>query len=145
MKIVITGEGEILMHNRFSTEEAGYNKQEVMGFIDEVITVLDELNREHKKAMNENQLLRDQLGRFDEIKEQIKDILLTAQTVASDIKTQALQEQSLILDNAHQEARKVVTEKLNQANKLDHEISIYKARLRSIITSQLEMLKEIDE
>jgi cell division initiation protein len=144
MVIVITGEGVFLMNDNFSIQENGYNKDEVKVFIDDVITMLDELNRDHKQAVTENQLLRDQLSRFDEIKAQINEVLLSAQTVASDIKTQALAEQATILNNAHTEARRVVSEKLVQANDLEQQINVYKARLKSIITSQLELLDDIE-
>jgi cell division initiation protein len=132
------------MNDNFSIQENGYNKDEVKVFIDDVITMLDELNRDHKQAVTENQLLRDQLSRFDEIKAQINEVLLSAQTVASDIKTQALAEQATILNNAHTEARRVVSEKLVQANDLEQQINVYKARLKSIITSQLELLDDIE-
>jgi cell division initiation protein len=144
MVIVITGEGVFLMNDNFSIQENGYNKDEVKVFIDDVITMLDELNRDHKQTVTENQLLRDQLSRFDEIKAQINEVLLSAQTVASDIKTQALAEQATILNNAHTEARRVVSEKLVQANDLEQQINVYKARLKSIITSQLELLDDIE-
>jgi len=133
------------MHNKFSIQDQGYNKHEVAEFVDEVIKVIDELNHEHKTTLTENQLLKEQLNRFDEIKEQIKETLQTAQDVATDIKTQALLEQTSILNNAHQEARRVVTEKISQATQLDTEISMYKAKLRSIINSQLEMLDILEK
>jgi len=134
-----------LKFDKFKTQYRGYNKAEVIAFIDEVINMLDALNVEHKQLIKENGILREQIGRFDDIKVQINETLVSAQTVASDIKSQAIKQQEFIIRTAEHNANKVLTEKLREANKLDQEIAVYKAKLKTVINSQLEMLEYVDK
>ena len=130
----------------------GYN-------VDEVDDFLDDLTLDYSKNYKELTELRDKvtelnnsLEHYKTIEETLQNTLLMAQTTAEDVKKVARQQADQIINEAKGNAQK-------QASDLDNEIvlkkkeledvkkqfDIYKAKMESLLISQLELLKDINK
>ena len=75
-----------------------------------------------------------------------------AQTVADDMKNAAKKEAEQIVNEAQVEAKKAVMEleqeitlKKKELEDLEKQFDVYKAKMESLLISQLELLKEVNK
>ncbi len=141
-------------------ENKKFSKQMMNGYnVDEVDDFLDDLTLDYSKNYKELTELRDKvaelnnsLEHYKTIEETLQNTLLMAQTTAEDVKKVARQQADQIINEAKGNAQK-------QASDLDNEIvlkkkelddvkkqfDIYKAKMESLLISQLELLKDINK
>ena len=141
-------------------ENKKFSKQMMNGYnVDEVDDFLDDLTLDYSKNYKELTELRDKvaelnnsLEHYKTIEETLQNTLLMAQTTAEDVKKVARQQADQIINEAKGNAQK-------QASDLDNEIVlkkkelddvkkqfyIYKAKMESLLISQLELLKDINK
>ena len=141
-------------------ENKKFSKQLMNGYnVDEVDDFLDDLTLDYSKNYKELTELRDKvaelnnsLEHYKTIEETLQNTLLMAQTTAEDVKKVARQQADQIINEAKGNAQK-------QASDLDNEIvlkkkelddvkkqfDIYKAKMESLLISQLELLKDINK
>ena len=140
-------------------ENKKFSKQMMNGYsVEEVDDFLDELTADYSKNYKEATELRTKveelnksLEHYKTIEETLQNTLVIAQTTADDVKKIANQQAEQIINEAKANAQK-------QANDLDNEIvakkkeledvkkqfDVYKAKMESLLISQLELLKEIN-
>ena len=141
-------------------ENKKFSKQMMNGYnVDEVDDFLDDLTLDYSKNYKELTELRDKvaelnnsLEHYKTIEETLQNTLLMAQTTAEDVKKVARQQADQIINEAKGNAQK-------QASDLDNEIvlkkkelddvkkqfDIYKAKMESLLISQLELLKDVNK
>mgnify|MGYP005793044781 FL=1 len=141
-------------------ENKKFSKQMMNGYnVDEVDDFLDELTLDYTKNYKEVNELRDKveelnksLEHYKTIEETLQNTLLMAQSTAEDVKKVARQQADQIINEAKGTAQR-------QASDLDNEIvakkkeledvkkqfDIYKAKMESLLISQLELLKDINK
>lgn len=141
-------------------ENKKFSKQMVNGYnVDEVDEFLDLLTLEYEKMYKENteyrtkiEELNDNLVHYKSIEGTLQSTLMMAQSTAEEVKNVAKQQAEQIINDAHANAKEA-------ASALDHEIvmkkkelddvqkqfDIYKAKMESLLISQLELLKEINK
>ena len=141
-------------------ENKKFSKQMMNGYnVDEVDDFLDDLTLDYSKNYKELTELRDKvaelnnsLEHYKTIEETLQNTLLMAQTTAEEVKKVARQQADQIINEAKGNAQK-------QASDLDNEIvlkkkelddvkkqfDIYKAKMESLLISQLELLKDINK
>ena len=141
-------------------ENKKFAKQMMNGYsVDEVDDFLDELTIDYTKNYKEVNELRskvDELNKslehYKAIEETLQNTLVMAQSTAEDVKKVARQQADQIINEAKGNAQK-------QASDLDNEIiakkkeledvkkqfDIYKAKMESLLISQLELLKDINK
>lgn len=141
-------------------ENKKFSKQMMNGYsVEEVDDFLDDLTEDYTKNYKEaNELktkveeLTQSLEHYKAIEETLQSTLLMAQTTAEDVKKVAQQQAEQIISEAKGTAQK-------QASDLDNEImakkkeledvkkqfDIYKAKMESLLISQLELLKDINK
>ena len=141
-------------------ENKKFSKQMMNGYnVDEVDDFLDDLTLDYSKNYKELTELRDKvaelnnsLEHYKTIEETLQNTLLMAQTTSEDVKKVARQQADQIINEAKGNAQK-------QASDLDNEIvlkkkelddvkkqfDIYKAKMESLLISQLELLKDINK
>ena len=141
-------------------ENKKFSKQMMNGYnVDEVDDFLDDLTLDYSKNYKELTELRDKvaelnnsLEHYKTIEETLQNTLLMAQTTAEDVKKVARQQADQIINEAKGNAQK-------QASDLDNEIvlkkkelddvkkqfDIYKAKMESLLISQIELLKDINK
>ena len=141
-------------------ENKRFAKQMVNGYsVEEVDDFLDELTIDYSKNYKEVTELRAKVDELNSSLEQYKNIestlqntLVMAQTTAEEVKNVAKQKADQIVDEAKANAQKKVDELNNEIvirqKELDDvkkQFDIYKAKMESLLISQLELIKEINK
>ena len=120
-------------------ENKKFSKQIMNGYsVDEVDDFLDELTVDYTKNYKEVMKLKKEISEisaslehYKAIEETLQNTLVMAQTTAEDVK-----------NVAKQKADQIVNEAKNSAKK---ELTIYKAKMESLLISQLELLKDFNK
>ena len=141
-------------------ENKRFAKQMVNGYsVEEVDDFLDELTIDYSKNYKEVTELRAKVDELNSILEQYKNIestlqntLVMAQTTAEEVKNVAKQKADQIVDEAKANAQKKVDElnneiviKQKELDDVKKQFDIYKAKMESLLISQLELIKEINK
>ncbi|MCI9064180.1 MAG: DivIVA domain-containing protein [Clostridia bacterium] len=140
-------------NKRFSKQMMnGYSVEEVDEFLDELgidyAKKYKELNEVNKKVED---LERD-LEQYKTIENTLQNTLLMAQTTAEEVKNVAKQQAEQIISEAKSVAKKEVdtldrdiTLKRKELEDIQKQFDIYKAKMESLLISQLELIKEINK
>ena len=141
-------------------ENKRFAKQMVNGYsVEEVDDFLDELTVEYSKNYKEvNELrakveeLNNSLVQYKTIESTLQNTLVMAQTTAEEVKNVAKQKADQIVDEAKANAQKQVDElnneillKQKELDDVKKQFDIYKAKMESLLISQLELLKDINK
>ncbi len=140
---------------RFSIVDKGYNIDEVNSFIDIVIKRLEELSDDNNKYLLELEKLKKKVEDNSEKKHnvdmdrQVSKALIAAQATTDKMKQLAREEADLIVREARENANAIIHEALIDAQKKEQEYellkknyNVYRAKIESLVKSQLELLKE---
>lgn len=148
---------------RFNIVENGYDINEVNRFIDIVIRRLEKLNNENNEYYQKVNELTEKIEKLNNNKPQQNDInnssidslnkaILAVQETADRMKSVAKEESRMIIEDAKRNANSIVHEALVKAEKTEIEtamlkknINIYKSRMKSMLTSQLEMIDDMEK
>ena len=138
--------------NKFSEVQYGYNKDEVNKFVNDVITHTEDIIKRVKYQQEKIETQQKELEHYRKIEENLKNSLYKAEEASSDIKKHALEERTLIIEDAKKNASRVVNDALLRAEKieikadvLERNMRIFKKKLRLVIEQQLAVVDEIDE
>ena len=141
-------------------ENKRFSKQMVNGYsVEEVDDFLDELTEDYSKNYREvNELrakveeLNNSLVQYKTIESTLQNTLVMAQSTAEEVKNVAKQKADQIVDEAKANAQKQVDELNNEIvlrkRELDDvkkQFDIYKAKMESLLISQLELLKDVNK
>lgn len=130
----------------------GYSVEEVDDFLDELTIDYSKNYKELSEVKNKIEELKNSLEHYKTIEATLQNTLVMAQETAEEVKNVAKQKADQIIKEARSSAQK-------QASELDNEITakqkaledvkkqfdIYKAKMESLLISQLELLKEINK
>ncbi len=141
-------------------ENKKFAKQMVNGYsVDEVDDFLDDLTVEYEKLFKENseykikiEKLEEDVQHYKTIESTLQSTLVMAQSTAEEVKEVAKQQAEQIINEAKANAEKDVTTLNNEISLKKKELEdaqkqfdIYKAKMESLLISQLEILKEINK
>ena len=141
-------------------ENKRFAKQMVNGYsVEDVDDFLDELTVEYSKNYKEVSELRakveelnNSLVQYKTIESTLQNTLVMAQTTAEEVKNVAKQKADQIVDEAKANAQKQVDElnneillKQKELDDVKKQFDIYKAKMESLLISQLELLKDINK
>ena len=137
---------------RFSIKDVGYDIDEVNRFIDIVIKRLETLDNENKTYKSEIASLNEKLKENNNNDDKLAKAILAAQETSDRMKELAREEANMIIDEAKRNASAIIRNALLEAEKTDLEamllkknITVYKARVVSLLESQLNIAKELDK
>ena len=130
----------------------GYSVEEVDDFLDDLTVDYTKNYKEVSELRTKVSELSQSLEHYKSIETTLQNTLVMAQSTAEDIKNVAKQQADQIVNEAKGAAQK-------QANDLDNEIiakrkeledvkkqfDIYKAKMESLLISQLELLKDVNK
>jgi cell division initiation protein len=136
------------IHNKeFSRAFRGYDEDEVNEFLDRVIKDYEALIRENKELYDKIGRLEERLAHFTHMEESLSRAIVIAQETAEEVKNNANKEAQLIIREAEQNADRIVNEALARAREasmgveeLKRQVVTFRARLRSLIQTQLEII-----
>ena len=141
-------------------ENKKFAKQMMNGYsVDEVDDFLDDLTVEYEKLFKENaeykaqvEKLKEDMEHYKAIESTLQSTLVMAQTTAEEVKNVAKQQADQIINEAKINAEKEVDYLSNQISLKQKELEdvqkqfdVYKAKMESLLISQLELLKEVNK
>ena len=141
-------------------ENKKFSKQMMNGYsVEEVDDFLDDLTEDYSKNYKEATELKAKveeltksLEHYKTIEETLQNTLLMAQTTAEDVKKVAQQQAEQIINEAKGTAQKQVNDldneivaKKKELEEVKKQFDIYKAKMESLLISQLEILKDVNK
>ncbi len=140
-------------NKRFSKKTlSGYDPEEVDEFLDELTkdyTIIYKKVSESEKEVDE---LNAKMERYTQIESTLQNTLLMAQSAADEVKNAAQKQADQIIREAESSARQItnnidiqVTEKRKELEELTKQFDVYKAKMESLLISQLELLKDVNK
>lgn len=158
---------------KFNRELNGYNKQEVNKFLNDTIVQLEVMLRkaeeqdrriqeQRKIIQTQNQKLTEQATTIAKINDQLihcksientlQKAIFSAEETGNNIRRNASKEAALIIQEARQNASRIVNDSLLRAEKVElqtdtaeRNLRIFKKKLRSIVEQQEAVVEEIEE
>lgn len=130
----------------------GYNVEEVDDFLDDLTVDYEKNYKEITELRTKVEELNKSLEHYKTIETTLQNTLVMAQTTAEDIKNVAKQQADQIINDAKSSAKQQADELENQivlkTKELDDikkQFDIYKAKMESLLISQLELLKDVNK
>ena len=140
-------------NKRFSKKMMnGYNVEEVDDFLDELTEDYSKNYKEVTELRNRVEELNNSLVQYKAIESTLQNTLVMAQTTAEEVKNVAKQKADQIVEEAKASAQKQVddlnneiVQKQKEVDDIKKQFDIYKAKMESLLISQLELLKEVNK
>ena len=130
----------------------GYNVEEVDDFLDDLTVDYGKNYKEITELRTKVEELNKSLEHYKTIEKTLQDTLVMAQTTAEDIKNVAKQQADQIINEAKGSAKKQaedleneITLKTKELDDIKKQFDIYKAKMESLLISQLELLKDVNK
>lgn len=130
----------------------GYSVEEVDNFLDELTVDYEKLYKESNENKGKISELEASLVKYKNLETTLQNTLVMAQTTADEIKKVAKQEADQIIRDAQGTAKQQVMEleqqltiKSKELEDLQKQFDVYKAKMESLLISQLELLKEVNK
>lgn len=146
---------------KFSRTLRGYDPDEVNDFLDKIIKQVENIVNESKlkdkkmaefeKLDQENKRLKEKLEQYERTEATLNRAIMMAQKTSEQIKLAAHHESEILIEEAKQNANRIVNEALLRAEKTEREatllrrnINIFKRRVKDIVEAQLDVVSEFD-
>lgn len=130
----------------------GYSVEEVDDFLDEIGVDYAKKQKELNESAKTIEELRKSLEHYKNIEETLQNTLLMAQSTAEEVKNVAKQKADQIVNDAKATTQKEVDYlqneillKKKELEDMQKQFDIYKAKMESLLISQLELIKEINK
>lgn len=130
----------------------GYDPEEVDDFLDELTKDYENLYRQSTENQNQIDDLKGKLEHYTQIESTLQSTLLMAQSAADEVKKAAQKEAEQIVREAENKAKEAtsdvdrqIMEKKKSLEDVQKQFDVYKAKMESLLISQLELIKEINK
>ena len=130
----------------------GYNVEVVDDFLDEIGVEFAKKQKEINEVSKKVEELNASLEHYKNIESTLQNTLLMAQSTAEEVKNIAKQKADQIVTDAKASSQKEVDFIQNQIlmkkkelEDVQKQFDIYKAKMESLLISQLELIKEINK
>ena len=130
----------------------GYSVEEVDNFLDEITLDYERLYKESSENKSKISDLEASLVKYRNLETTLKNTLVMAQSTADEIKKVAKQEADQLIKDSQGTARQQVMEleqqitiKTKELDDLKKQFDVYKAKMESLLISQLELIKEVNK
>ncbi len=130
----------------------GYSVEEVDDFLDEITASYEKIYKETNEYQEKISDLESKLNKYSSMEATLNNTLIMAQSTAEDVKNVAKQQAEQIIKNAEAEAQNNVNKleqqiviKKKELEDLQKQFDVYKAKMESLLISQLELLKEVNK
>jgi cell division initiation protein len=137
-----------IRNQHFKKVVRGADPEEVRIFLGIVADEMERLINEERDLEQKAKTLEAQVDEYRKVETALRDTLLTAERVSSEARENSRKEAELILRDAELKAERILDDASRRAGELRREIvdlknqkDIYVARLRSLVETQLKMLR----
>lgn len=127
----------------------GYSVEEVDQFLDSLIVDYGKAYKQSTEYKEKVEELEKELKHYTNIESTLQNTLLMAQSAADEVKDLANKQADQIIRDAEAKAKESVTEleqeifmKKKELEDLSKQFDVYKAKMESLLISQLELLKD---
>lgn len=130
----------------------GYSVEDVDDFLDDLSVDYSKMYKdlsEHKLRIEE---LEASLSKYKNIEGTLQNTLLMAQSTAEEVKNVAKQQADQIVNEAKASAQESLNQinqelitKQQQLEEVKKQFDVYKAKMESLLISQLELLKDVNK
>ncbi len=127
----------------------GYKEEEVDEFLDEVKEDFEKLYKENIELKDKLNLISEQISRYKNIEETLKNTLIIAQNTAEEVNANASKKAQLIIEEAELKGRKLIEEANNQVIDIKKEyeemrkgFKLFKGRFKSLLENEIKMIDE---
>lgn len=140
-------------NKRFSKKTLnGYDPEEVDEFLDDLTKDYTNIYRKVTENEREVEELKSKLEHYVQIESTLHNTLLMAQSAADEVKNAAQKQADQIIRDAESNARQVtnnidmqINEKKKELEEITKQFDVYKAKMESLLISQLELLKDVNK
>jgi len=140
-------------NKRFSKQMMnGYSVEEVDEFLDEIGVDYAKKNKELLEVSKKVEDLNKDLERYRSLEDTLQNTLVMAQSTAEEVKNVAKQQAEQLVAEAKSSAEKEANDleqqiiyKKKALEDLQKQFDIYKAKMESLLISQLELIKEVNK
>ena len=140
-------------NKRFSKQMMnGYSVEEVDEFLDEIGVDYAKKNKELIEVSKKVEDLNKDLERYRSLEDTLQNTLVMAQSTAEEVKNVAKQQAEQLVAEAKSTAEKEANDleqqiiyKKKALEDLQKQFDIYKAKMESLLISQLELIKEVNK
>ena len=130
----------------------GYSVEEVDDFLDELTADYEKIYKEVSDSKNKLADLQESIEKYKNIEGTLQNTLVMAQSAADEVRNLAKQQAEQIINEAQATAKQQVTEleqqitmKKKEMEDLEKQFDVYKAKMESLLISQLELLKDANK
>lgn len=138
-------------NKRFRKALNGYNSIDVDDFLEELTRDYEKLYKQVTESQDKIEELKKSLVHYQDIENTLQSTLMMAQKASDEVKDVAQKQADQIIKDAETRAREstlgLQTEIINKSQELEElkkQFDVYKARMESLLISQLELIKEIN-
>lgn len=140
-----------MQNKEFKKAIRGYDESDVDAFLDDVIQNFENLYRENTALKEKLSEKSERVDSFQGMEETLKKAIVVAQEAGDSLKMNARREGELIVREAEINAKKIIDEAMNRAQKLISEHDsvrkdavVCRARLKTVLQAQLELLESAE-
>src|SRR5437867_2034542 len=124
-----------IRHIRFGRGLLGYRRAPTDRVIDEIASSFEEVWRDRADLADKVEQLESDLERFRELEALLRTTLVSAERTAAELKTQAMREAELIVDEARAEARGIMRQAAADNERLEADSARIRALLRAALAT----------
>lgn len=141
------------IHNKeFKRSFRGYNEDEIDEFLDKVVKDYEQLYRDNLELKENIDRLKSKVEHFQHLENTLHNTLVVAQETAEEVKLNAKKEADLVVKEAKINGQKLIDEatgkvrqRIAEYEELEQQSQVYRTKMRTLILTQLELLKTSDE
>jgi cell division initiation protein len=124
-----------IRHIRLGRGLLGYRRAPADRVLEEIASSFEEVWRERADLADQVEQLESDLERFRELEALLRTTLVSAERTAAELKTQAMREAELIVDEARAEARSIVRQSAADNERLEADSARIRALLRAALAT----------
>lgn len=130
----------------------GYSVEEVDDFLDDLTKDYEKLYKDVAEYKSKVDDLEENVGKYRNIEGTLQNTLVMAQTAADEVRNLAKKQAEQIINEAQADAKQKVQDleqeavlKQKELEDLQKQFDVYKAKMESLLISQLELLKDVNK
>ena len=124
-----------IRHIRLGRGLFGYRRGPADQTLEEIASSFEEVWRDRADLADKVEQLESDLERFRELEALLRTTLVSAERTAAELKTQAMREAELIVDEARAEARSIVRQAAADNERLEADSARIRALLRAALAT----------
>jgi cell division initiation protein len=124
-----------IRHIRLGRGLLGYSRSTTDRMLEDIVSSFEEVWRDRADLADKVEQLESDLERFRELEALLRTTLVSAERTAAELKTQAMREAELIVEEARAEARSVMRQAAADNERLESDSARIRALLRAALAT----------